>query len=365
MRQDAVHKKEGYVINDTLAIRVEMESMDNQRNAGLTKSEYPCINPVLQALYHIPLFRKALFLVDTDHQRKKNVTQALQSIFYHLQCGNVPVGTAALIMSFWWIFKRDLTAQELYDVFIEEFQHQKENPIEQLFQGNLKIWNFKSESFTVESFQYLALATAWCNSLMESLEDFLAVKKENDSTPAPDKKFISLPPTLHMHLQNMMEERHPFVFPATLDMSKFMSDDSADLSPPIFHLQSLLVHSQETDCLEYVYIRPSTKEEWFKVENEIWERATIEQVLDSGRGGQQGVFSNAYSLIYLREADIPSLLTPFPNSDIPKALMDKFDYLQVNVVTDADLCREWRHLAMKLGTVKTLNIKRTATVCIT
>lgn len=70
------------------------------RNQGAT-----CyLNSLIQSLYHIPYFRKAVFMIPTqsDVKSTESIPLALQRVFYDLAFSSTPVSTSDLTKSFGW-----------------------------------------------------------------------------------------------------------------------------------------------------------------------------------------------------------------------------------------------------------------------
>lgn len=86
------------------------------RNQGAT-----CyMNSLLQTLFHIPAFRKAVYDVPTEHLSEKAIALALQRVFYNLQISSSAVSTKQLTTSFGW---DSVDAFQQHDV--QEFRDRK------------------------------------------------------------------------------------------------------------------------------------------------------------------------------------------------------------------------------------------------
>jgi hypothetical protein len=100
-----------------------------------------------------------------------------------------------------------------------------------------------------------------------------------------------------------------YAFPETLDLSKFMTEDADKAAPPIYHLHGVLVHSGDVHGGHYyAFIRPSTKPEWFKFDDERVTRATVQQVTEDNFGGEE---EYAYNLHGRKMTQVHALSTFF------------------------------------------------------
>jgi ubiquitin carboxyl-terminal hydrolase 7 len=165
MKLSALHDPRlGYLKDDKLVVIIEVEllkedksgfywNLDSKKETGyvgLKNQGATCyMNSLLQALFHVPTFRKAVYQLPTDNEvPTKSIQLALQRIFYRLQFGNTSVGTKELTKSFGWTAVDSFTqhdVQELDRVLLDNLQTKMkgtkaEGTVEKLFQG--KIRNF-------------------------------------------------------------------------------------------------------------------------------------------------------------------------------------------------------------------------------
>jgi ubiquitin carboxyl-terminal hydrolase 7 len=179
-----------------------------------------------------------------------------------------------------------------------------------------------------------------------------------------------------------------------LDLSKFLTDDADRAKSPVYHLHGVLVHSGDVHGGHYyAFIRPTTKPEWFKFDDDRVTRAAVQQVTEDNFGGEEEYsfnlhgkkmtsmhkkFSNAYMLVYLRESDMPEILAKIPDSDIPVHLKERFEreealeefkkkekeeahlYMPLKVVTDADIKASRRFDLVRFEHVKEFKVKKTS-----
>eukprot|EP00026_Physarum_polycephalum_P001323 Phypoly_transcript_01324.p1 GENE.Phypoly_transcript_01324~~Phypoly_transcript_01324.p1 ORF type:complete len:1117 (+),score=280.10 Phypoly_transcript_01324:120-3353(+) len=445
MKLNALHDPRlGYLKDDRLIVIVEVEllkedksgwywNLDSKKETGyvgLKNQGATCyMNSLLQALYHVPMFRKAVYQLPTDNEvPTKSIQLALQRIFYRLQFGNTSVGTKELTKSFGWTAVDSFTqhdVQELDRVLLDNLQTKMkgtkaEGTVENLFQGKIrnfiKCVDIDFESNREETYFDLSLNVKGCADVMQSFEKYVEVEMLEGSnkyhaeghglqTAKKGCMFLSFPSTLHLQLKRfeyepmrdaMVKVNDKYVFPETLDLSKFMTEDADKSSPPIFHLHGVLVHSGDVHGGHYyAFIRPTTKPDWFKFDDERVTRATIQQVTEDNFGGEEEYnynlhgrkmtqvhkkFSNAYMLVYLRASDVAQLLSPIPDTDIPLHLKNRFEkeevqeevkkkekaeahlYMSLRVATDADLRLGRKSDLVKFDNVKEFKVKKNSTL---
>ncbi|CAN6586672.1 unnamed protein product [Malus baccata var. baccata] len=148
----------GYLVNDTVVVEAEVAvrkvldywSYDSKKETGyvgLKNQGATCyMNSLLQTLYHIPYFRKAVYHMPTteNDMPSGSIPLALQSLFYKLQYNGSSVATKELTKSFGWdtydsFMQHDV--QELNRVLCEKLEDKMkgtvvEGTIQQLFEGH-------------------------------------------------------------------------------------------------------------------------------------------------------------------------------------------------------------------------------------
>lgn len=230
----------GYLKDDKLIVTVEVELLKDERSGyywnldskketgyvGLKNQGATCyMNSLLQALYHVPMFRKAVYQLPTDNEvPTKSIQLALQRIFYRLQFGNTSVGTKELTKSFGWTAVDSFTqhdVQELDRVLLDNLQTKMkgtkaEGTIENLFQGKIKNFikcvDIDFESNREEAYFDLSLNVKGCADVMSSFEKYVEVEMLDGSnkyhaeghglqTAKKGCSFLSFPTTLHLQLK--------------------------------------------------------------------------------------------------------------------------------------------------------------------
>jgi ubiquitin carboxyl-terminal hydrolase 7 len=194
-------------------------------------------------------------------------------------------------------------------------------------------------------------------NLYESFKDYVQVemldgdnKYQAEGFGLQDAKkgiiFQSFPPVLHLQLKRFeydiqrdamvkINDRHEFPF--DIDLSEFL-DASADRSKSWnYKLAGVLVHSGDLHGGHYfALIKPDRDTRWLKFDDDRVTPVTDKEVLEENYGGESlhGLppvaqrnqmraikrFTNAYMLVYIREAMMDEVLPPFLEIDTPAHL---------------------------------------------
>ncbi|KAI7734091.1 hypothetical protein M8C21_007035, partial [Ambrosia artemisiifolia] len=189
----------GYLVNDTCVIEADVAvrkvidywSYDSKKETGyvgLKNQGATCyMNSLLQTLYHIPYFRKAVYHMPTTEtdMPSGSIPLALQSLFYKLQYNETSVATKELTKSFGWdtydsFMQHDV--QELNRVLCEKLEDKMkgtvvEGTIQKLFEGHhmnyLECINVDVKSTRKESFYDLQLDVKGCKDVYASFDKYV------------------------------------------------------------------------------------------------------------------------------------------------------------------------------------------------
>ncbi|XP_078172392.1 ubiquitin C-terminal hydrolase 12-like isoform X4 [Carex rostrata] len=377
----------GYLLNDTLVVEAEVTvrkmldywSYDSKKETGfvgLKNQGATCyMNSLLQTLYHIPYFRKAVYHMPTteNDMPSGSIPLALQSLFYKLQYSDSSVATKELTKSFGWdtydsFMQHDV--QELNRVLCEKLEDKMkgtvvEGTIQQLFEGHhinyIECINVDYKSNRKESFYDLQLDVKGCRDVYASFDKYVEVERlEGDNKYHAEqlglqdaKKgvlFLDFPPVLQLQLKRfeydymrdtMVKINDRYEFPLQLDLDK---DDGKYLAPDadrsvrnLYTLHSVLVHSGGVHGGHYyAFIRPSLSDQWFKFDDERVTKEDIKKALEEQYGGEEELpqlnpgfnntpfkftkYSNAYMLVYIRESDKDKIMCNVDEKDIAEHL---------------------------------------------
>ncbi|KAL6518676.1 ubiquitin carboxyl-terminal hydrolase 13 [Orobanche hederae] len=381
----------GYIVNDTCVIEAEVavfraldpwlyDSKKETGFVGLKNQGATCyMNSLLQTLYHIPYFRKAVYHMPTNvnDMPSASIPLALQSLFYKLQYSDNSVATKELTKSFGWdsydaFLQHDV--QELNRVLCEKLEEKMkrtvvEGAIQRLFEGHHKNYieciNVDYKSSRKESFYDLQLDVKGCHDVYASFDKYVAVehldgdnKYHAEEHGLQDAKkgvlFIDFPPVLQLHLKRfeydfvrdiMVKINDRYEFPLQLDLDidngKYLSPDADRTVRNLYTLHSVLVHSGGVHGGHYyAFIRPTLSSQWYKFDDERVTKEDMKKALEELYGGEEehtvqtnpGLnntpfkftkHSNAYMLVYIRESDKDKIVCHVDEKDIAEHLTER------------------------------------------
>eukprot|EP00043_Microstomoeca_roanoka_P014818 m.147547 g.147547 ORF g.147547 m.147547 type:complete len:1113 (+) comp16116_c0_seq1:302-3640(+) len=342
---------------------------------GLGNQGATCyMNSLLQALYHTPALRRAVYKMPTENDSvETGVALALQRVFYRLQTKDMEVSTIELTKSFGWdtrdaFMQHDV--QEFSRVLMDNLEEKmKGTPVadvvKQLFGGRMKSYirciNVDYESSREEEFYDIQLNVKGIKSLEDSFEDYVKVETlegENqymaEGHGLQDAKkgviFLSLPPVLHLQLKRFeysfvyddyYKINDRFEFPERVDLSRFLENPESMSAK--YSLQAVLVHSGTTYGGHYTaFIRPDARTQWFHFDDELVYKThadkAIEENFDSlTRRRSNG---NAYMLVYVRDDVLDDVLRPVSDDEIPPQLRERFEE-EERMVRERELQRQY------------------------
>ncbi|XP_042049770.1 ubiquitin C-terminal hydrolase 12-like isoform X4 [Salvia splendens] len=352
----------GYLVNDTCIIEADVAvrkvvdywSHDSKKETGyvgLKNQGATCyMNSLLQTLYHIPYFRKAVYHMPTTENDNPSgsIPLALQSLFYKLQYSDTSVATKELTKSFGWdtydsFMQHDV--QELNRVLCEKLEDKMkgtvvEGTIQQLFEGHhmnyLECINVEYKSTRKESFYDLQLDVKGCKDIYASFDKYVEVERlEGDNKYHAEQYglqdarkgvlFIDFPPVLQLQLKRfeydfvrdtMVKINDRYEFPLQLDLDR---ENRKYLSP-------------EADSS----VRNLYTLHRFKFDDERVTKEDMKRALEEQYGGEEELpqtnpgfnnspfkftkYSNAYMLVYIRESDTDKIICNVDEKDIAEHL---------------------------------------------
>ncbi|KAK4337648.1 hypothetical protein RND71_042135 [Anisodus tanguticus] len=377
----------GYLMDNTVIVEADVAvrkvvdywSHDSKKETGcvgLKNQGATCyMNSLLQTLYHIPYFRKAVYHMPTTENDNPSgsIPLALQSLFYKLQYSDTSVATKELTKSFGWdthdsFMQHDV--QELNRVLCEKLEDKMkgtvvEGTIQQLFEGHhmnyIECINVDYKSTRKEYFYDLQLDVKGCPDVYASFDKYVEVERlEGDNKYHTEKYglqvarkgvlFIDFPPVLQLQLKRfeydfvrdtMVKINDRYEFPLQLDLDrengKYLSPDADRSVRNLYTLHSVLVHSGGVHGGHYyAYIRPTLSDQWFKFDDERVTKEDSKRALDEQYGGEEELphanpefnnspfkftkYSNAYMLVYICESDKERIICNVDEKDIAEHL---------------------------------------------
>ncbi|KAI9308034.1 hypothetical protein BJ944DRAFT_237359 [Cunninghamella echinulata] len=342
------------------------------------------MNSLLQSLYCINQFRKAVYQIPTQREDPtKNVALALQRLFYNLEYASDSVGTTELTKSFGWdsadsFMQHDV--QEFSRVLLDNLELKMKNTpsdgaIKQLFVGKMKSYikciDVDYESSRVEDFYDIQLNVMGCKNIKESFEFYIQeeiMDGENKymaeghglQNARKGVVFESFPPVLHLQLKRfeynvhddtMIKINDHHQYPDELCLDEFCNDSTQSYT---YQLHSVLVHSGDLDGGHYfALIKPNKDGKWLRFDDEHVTPVTNKEVFEDNYGDEptrklipirddstitnestnhQGKrlrgnslrslkrFTNAYMLVYIQKNKLDEILGTISDEDIPSHL---------------------------------------------
>jgi ubiquitin carboxyl-terminal hydrolase 7 len=379
----------GFIVDDTIKVKVEITvtppdegPVYNSREltgfVGLRNQGATCyMNSLLQTLYSVNAFRKAVYHMPTseDEEPSGSMPLALQSVFYKLQFTPGPVSTEDLTASFGWdtadAFQQH-DVQELNRILCDRLEEKMkgtrvEGTVNRLFEGHtlnyIDCINIDFKSSRKEAFQDLQLDVKGCNNIYDSFDKYCEVetlegdnKYEAEGHGKQDARkgvlFENLPPVLNLHLKRfeydyqkdaMVKINDRYEFYDDLDLDKLNKDNetsaylSANADKTVknkYKLLAVLVHSGGVHGGHYfAFVRPEGKK-WLKFDDEAVSVADDNKAVKDNWGGDNddlkgpaafgtapavrsfSRFSNAYMLVYVRESEWDSVMCEVAEEDI-------------------------------------------------
>ncbi|XP_020222198.1 ubiquitin carboxyl-terminal hydrolase 12 isoform X2 [Cajanus cajan] len=374
------------IIEADVAVRKPLDywSHDSKKETGcvgLKNQGATCyMNSLLQTLYHIPYFRKAVYHMPTteNDMPSGSIPLALQSLFYKLQHSDTSVSTKELTKSFGWdtydsFLQHDV--QELNRVLCEKLEDKMkgtvvEGTIQQLFEGHhmnyIECINVDYKSTRKESFYDLQLDVKGCQSVYDSFDKYVEVEHlEHDNKYHAEKYglqearkgvlFIDFPPVLQLQLKRfeydfmqdtMVKINDYYEFPLQLDLDrdngKYLSPEADRSVRNLYTLHSVLVHSGGVHGGHYyAYIRPTLSNQWFRFDDERVTKEDAKRASEEQYGGEEELpntnpgfnnspfkftkYSNAYMLVYIRDSDKDMIMCNVDEKDIAQHLRVRLD----------------------------------------
>ncbi|XP_022982818.1 ubiquitin carboxyl-terminal hydrolase 12-like [Cucurbita maxima] len=384
---DLYDPSRGYLVNDTCVVEAEVlvrkvldywtyDSKKETGFVGLKNQGATCyMNSLLQTLYHIPYFRKAVYHMPTteNDMPSGSIPLALQSLFYKLQFNVSSGATKELTKSFGWdtydsFMQHDV--QELNRVLCEKLEDKMkgtvvEGTIQQLFEGHhmnyIECINVDYKSTRKESFYDLQLDVKGCNDVYASFDKYVEVERlEGDNKYHAEEHglqdakkgvlFIDFPPVLQLQLKRfeydfmrdtMVKINDRYEFPLQLDLDrengKYLSPEADRSVRNLYTLHSVLVHSGGVHGGHYyAFIRPTLSDQWYKFDDERVTKEDTKRALEEQYGGEEELpqtnpgfnntpfkftkYSNAYMLVYIRESDKEKIICNVDEKDIAEHL---------------------------------------------
>ena len=354
---------------------------------GINNEGTTCyINSLLQTLFFIKAFRKAVYQMPTSEKDQDRIPLSLQLIFFHLQHADVPASTRDLLKSFGWTSDQwhvQHDVQEFNCILSDTLEKKmkgtaSEGTYAKLFIGKMKnviecaAVAFQSER--TEFFNDLQLNVKGCSSILESFEKYTEVEvldgdnmyeAEGHGKQVAHRRvlFEYLPPVLQLQLKrfeynyefdHMVKLNQFYRVDQAIDLAKFVTG-SGDWNYSLF---SILVHRGTAQAGHYFsYIRPCLRDKWFVFNDDSVDPVITSYALTSSFGGEvkelqinelgfiKEVQTNseacAYMLVYIQTDKAAEILADITNEDIPRSLREIYES-EVNKKTNEEKHKEMK-----------------------
>lgn len=351
--------------------RPHEESKDATGYNGIINEGTTCyMNSLLQTLYFLNYFRKAVYAMPTTSKDQDRLPLALQMIFYHLQFCDTPASTRELLTSFGWSSDQwnvQHDVQEFNCILSDHLENKmKGTPAEgtytKLFVGKMesfiKCKNVSFSSTRTENFTDIQLNVKGCDDIYNSFDKYIEIesltgdnKYEAEGFGLQDAEkgvmFLELPPVLQLQLKRfeydyycdkMVKLNHKYGFYDDIDLNKYVKTQG-DWK---YSLLSILVHKGNAVTGHYFsYISPELNGNWYMFNDDSVDRVLDSQAKSSSLGGdfvelevsengfvKEIITKNetcAYMLVYIKTDMKNIILQNLDKDDIPEHLKDIFD----------------------------------------
>ena len=335
---------------------------------GLINEGTTCyMNSLLQTLFLITSFRKAIYSIPFSDSEESRIPKALGRLFAALQVSEKALSTQDLLMSFGWGRDQWHEQQDVQE-FLYKFSDTMEKSMlgtlaqgtyAQLFKGSIvqkiKCVDVDYRSESVEEFMDLQLDVKGCGNIYMSLDKYVEpvplkgeIQYDAENFGKQDAikvvKFKKLPSVLQIQLKRfeynqnrgmMTKVNERFEFYEEIDLNKYTEDLGTKDKYKLF---SITVHSGTLGKGHYSsFISPRLDEKWFKFNDEMVDLALKTQAIQANWGGEiedlglgeggkvvqvrKKCDISAYMLVYIRETDIQMVLPLVSCSCIPPQLL--------------------------------------------
>eukprot|EP01060_Flectonema_neradi_P039520 TRINITY_DN8729_c3_g1_i3.p1 TRINITY_DN8729_c3_g1~~TRINITY_DN8729_c3_g1_i3.p1 ORF type:complete len:858 (+),score=108.10 TRINITY_DN8729_c3_g1_i3:56-2629(+) len=350
---DSSHSKgrtDGYSSSSMTPISVPPE----KNYVGLVNQGATCyMNSLLQALFHLTIFKEGIFTLPRDEDR---VVSALQQLFYRMEISSSPVSTEELTQSFGWDSYesyRQHDVQELLQVLVtghietcfKKNSEKGDDIISKNFRGLFTSYirvtdpEVQYESNVDEPYIDIQLNVknhdkSINGTLLECFRSFTVedqlvgdnkyeLEREGKRSlhdAAKGMRFKSFPDVLILHLKRFCQDLYgraekvcdEVKFEADLDLSEFTQDDSDNE----FSLHAVMVHRGSTATMGHYYSFVNVGQEgWYKFDDSRVTKCTADDAIlenygSSGTRSWSSGYSSAYLLIYVRKSKLTDILQP-------------------------------------------------------
>ena len=325
---------------------------------GIVNEYNTCyMNSVIQALFHLPVIRKAVYKIPSCEE---STIFAFQKAFYHLQTESTLLKLLFLYKALNWpksYWNNQQDAQEILLGILDELTRAEGNYFEEaavllnlcegVFNANIRCKDVEFESNIKEKFIFLQLDLDESSKLIECVDKYLKVETltgENMYQMDNGEKheairslaFEKLPPILFVQFKRFRAENgemikvHNFIeYEEQLDLSSYYNKKDCE---PIYSLYAVIVHEGYINKGHYfTFIKNFEKNRWIKFNDTKVTFAEKNEVFLNNFGGVESDVSvvngeigyitkdnarTAYILIYVLNEKIDDIFCKIQNDDV-------------------------------------------------
>eukprot|EP00899_Mesostigma_viride_P019103 jgi/Mesvir1/27194/Mv07044-RA.4 len=310
---------------------------------------------MLQTLYHIPYFRRAVYRtrITEVESEVSCVTLEMQHLFCHMQFKDGSADAADLL-KYLGLRGGQTTQQQpplsltLYQKLEEKIKGTMlEGTTRRLFAGQLckrsSCVDLDNAGSSTERFHTLQLDVHGCKDLYASLDKYTteALVECTEAAGSPGSQaekerifFKDLPPVLVLHLkprpkstsgsdaQDKAEDRYEFPLELDLDVDgrKYLTKDADASVRNLYELHSVTVQEWKKGCA--VFIRPNLGNQWFKFDDERVTKEPAVAAIEEQYGGQPEA-STVRMLVYVRKSDKQYIMCPVSREDLAPHVQER------------------------------------------
>ena len=357
-----------------------ISKLDKGQYNGIKNEGATCyMNSMLQTLYSIHPFKKAVFQIPTDKDDNSSIVLSLQRLFYDLITNHSPVSARNLINSFGWTREQiqiQHDVQEFNQLLIEEMEKKMkgtsvEGSFNKMLTGKynnyIQCIDFDYRSEIEEKFNEIQLTVKGYKNIYQSFDSYTAEEiLDNENKYETEKygkqkakkgiKFVSFPPVLFLQLKRfeynskkdiMVKINDYFEYYNEIDLTNYVDPlilKSSKKENFLYELHSVIVHQGNANSGHYyAYIKQSNNNrDWLLFNDENVRPADNYEIFRQNFGGQCETYKNkgnqgeivssyinyersAYILVYIQKVKINKFIYENNLEIIPNYLKKRFE----------------------------------------
>ena len=357
-----------------------ISKLDKGQYNGIKNEGATCyMNSMLQTLYSISPFKKAVFQIPTDKDDNSSIVLSLQRLFYDLITNHSPVSARNLINSFGWTREQiqiQHDVQEFNQLLIEEMEKKMkgtsvEGSFNKMLTGKynnyIQCIDFDYRSEIEEKFNEIQLTVKGYTNIYQSFDSYTAEEiLDNENKYETEKygkqkakkgiKFVSFPPVLFLQLKRfeynskkdiMVKINDYFEYYNEIDLTNYVDPlilKSTKKENYLYELHSVIVHQGNANSGHYyAYIKQSNNNrDWLLFNDENVRPADNYEIFRQNFGGQCEIYKNkgnqgeivsnyinyersAYILVYIQKVKINKFIYENNLEIIPNYLKKRFE----------------------------------------